>query len=189
MIYACATVPEQEAAERAGLRASLVGLRGTNGLPQGQLVSFGLAGALREGLECGTVLDAIRVVDEEGRELWSGAGLGVPGARRATMLAAERVIDDPDERRLAFERSGADAADLESGPIARTGRMAGCLRVVSDTPSRQLSGICDAVRPDGPVSWGGIARGFVRQPFGFGRAALDGMHALRVLRRAAGSLA
>ena len=40
MIYACATAPEHEAAERAGLQASLIGLRGMNGLPQGKLVSF-----------------------------------------------------------------------------------------------------------------------------------------------------
>ena len=131
MIYACATAPEQEAAQRAGLESSLIGLRGMNGLPQGRLVSFGLAGALRDGLPCGTVLDAVLVVDEDGRELWRGEGLGVPGAHPGTVLATDRIIDDPAERRLAFERTGADAADLESGPIARTGRMTGCLRVVS----------------------------------------------------------
>src|SRR5919108_730365 len=63
---------------RAGLGTALVGLRGVNGVPEGALVSFGLAGAL-DGLPRGTVLDATRVVDERGELLWEGEPLGVPG--------------------------------------------------------------------------------------------------------------
>lgn len=187
-MLACATAPEQEAGERAGLPTALVGLSGMNGFPDAPLVSFGLAGALRDDLPCGTVLDAVRVVDEAGAVLWSGEPLGVPGARPATMLAAERIVDDPAERRRLAQATGADAADLESGPIARTGRMAGALRVVSDTPSRTLHGVCGAVKPEGPLHWPGLVSGFVRSPVGFARAAADGRRALRELRRAAGML-
>jgi len=189
LTLACATALEQEAGERAGLATSLVGLRGVNGLPQGRLVSFGLAGALREDLPCGTVLDGVRVVDPDGRVLWQGEPLGIPDAVLATILAAPEVVDDPAERRRLAEATGADAVDLESGPIAETGRLAGCLRVVSDTPARGLSGICSAVKPEGPVSWTGLAVGFARSPFGFTRAAADGKRALRVLHRAAEALA
>ena len=187
-MLACATAPEQEAGERAGLETAIVGLRGMNGFPEAPLVSFGLAGALRDDLPCGTVLDAVRVVDERGEVLWTGTPLGIPGARPATMLATDRVVDDPAERRRLADATGADAADLESGPIARTGRMTGALRVVSDTPSRTLHGICDAVKPEGPLNWPGLARGFVRSPIGFTRAAADGRRALRILRGAADSL-
>jgi hypothetical protein len=174
---ACATTAEARAARRAGLQAALVGLRGVNGVPEGDVVSYGLAGAL-DGLPSGTVVDATRVVDETGAVLWEGEPLGVPGAVRGTILAAERVVDDPAERRALHERTGADAADLESGVLARSGRLRGVLRAVSDTPERGLHGICDAVKPEGPYDWAGIARGLARSPVGFVRAGLDGKRAL-----------
>ena len=84
------------------------------------MVSFGIAGALRDGLAIGTVLDATRVVDAEGTVLWEGRPLGVPGAEAATMLAADEIVDDPSERRRLHELTGADAVDMESGRLART---------------------------------------------------------------------
>jgi hypothetical protein len=183
LVLACATTAEERVARRAGLSTALVGLRGVNGVPEGEVVSYGLAGALN-GLPCGTVLDAVRVVDETGAVLWEGEPLGVPGAVRGTILASARVVDDPAERRELHERTGADAADLESGVLARSGRLRGVLRAVSDTPERGLHGICDAVRPEGPYDWAGIARGLVRSPVGFVRAGLDGKRALDSLAAA-----
>ena len=180
---ACATTAEERAARRAGLATALVGLRGVNGVPDGDVVSYGLAGAL-DGLPRGTVLDAVRVVDETGAVLWEGEPLGVPGAVRGTILATERVVDDPAERRELHERTGADAVDLESGVLARSGRLCGVLRAVSDTPERGLNGICDAVKPEGPYDWAGIARGLARSPVGFVRAGLDGKRALDSLAAA-----
>ena len=183
VILACATTAEERAARRAGLPTALVGLRGVNGLPEGEVVSFGLAGAL-DGLPTGTVVDAVRVVDETGAVLWEGEPLGVPGAVRGTILATERVVDDPAERRGLHERTGADAVDLESGVLARSGRLRGVVRAVSDTPERGLHGICDAVKPEGPYDWAGIARGLARSPVGFVRAGLDGKRALDSLAAA-----
>jgi adenosylhomocysteine nucleosidase len=183
LIAACATTAEERAARRAGLPTALVGLRGVNGLPEGEVVSFGLAGAL-DGLSTGTVIDAVRVVDESGAVLWEGEPLGVPGAVRGTILATERIVDDPAERRELHERTGADAVDLESGVLARSGRLRGVLRAVSDTPERGLHGICDAVKPEGPYDWAGIARGLSRSPLGFLRAGLDGKRALDSLAAA-----
>jgi len=184
-VLACATTAELRAARRAGARAALVGLGAVNGVPDGPLVSFGLAGALRDDLPSGTVLDATRVVDGEGAVLWQGEPLGVEGARPATILAADEVVDDPDERRRLHERTGADAADLESGPLARTGRMRGVLRAVSDTPDRTLHGICAAVKPEGAYDWPGLVRAFAREPRGFSRAAADAKRALDRLGAAA----
>jgi adenosylhomocysteine nucleosidase len=161
---ACATVAELRAARRGRARAALVGLGAANGLPDGPLVSFGLAGALRDGLPAGTVLDATRVVDGEGAVLWEGEPLGIAGARRATILAADAIVDAADERRGLHERTGADAADLESGPLARTGRLRGVLRVVSDTPERPLGALAGGVRRDGRYRWRGVLRGVVRSP-------------------------
>jgi hypothetical protein len=176
--FACATGAEQRAARRAGARAALVGLSAANGVPDGPLVSFGLAGALHDDLPSGTVLDATCVVDSSGGVLWRGEPLGVPGARRVTMLAADEVVDDPVARRRLHERTGADAADLESGALARSGRLRGVLRAVSDTPARPLNGIAAAVKADGAYDWAGLARAFAREPRGFARAAGDARRAL-----------
>ena len=185
MTLACATAAELRVARRAGARSALVGLGARSGVPEGPVVSFGLAGALRDGLAPGTVVDATRVVDIEGTVLWEGGPLGVPGAEPATILAAEAIVDDPAERRRLYERTGADAADLESGPLARSGRLQGVLRAVSDTPSRPLDGIAGGVKADGAYDWPGLARAFARSPRGFVRAATDARCALGRLGDAA----
>jgi adenosylhomocysteine nucleosidase len=189
MIFACATTPERRAARRAGLETVLVGLGARRGVPEGRVVSFGLAGGLTDELESGTVIDATRVVDEGGAVLWEGEPLGVAGALRGTMLAATRIIDDPDERRRLHGATGADAVDLESGPLARSGRLVGCLRVVSDTPARRLQGIEASVRPDGKVECSGLTRAFVRSPRGVVQAIGDARRAIRTLRTVAEGLA
>jgi hypothetical protein len=180
LILACATTAEARAGKRAGLRVALIGLGGVNGVPVEPVVSFGLAGAL-DGLQTGAVIDAVRVVDEEGRTIWDGPGLGVPGAIQGTILASDRVIDDPAERARLHKETAADAVDLESGVLARNGQLVGVLRAVSDTPERQLHGICSAVTPAGRYDWRGTVRAFARAPLGFVRAATDGMRALGVL--------
>ena len=176
--FACATTAERRVARRAGARPALVGLGAANGVPEGPVISFGLAGALRDGLLSGTVLDATRVVDPHGAVLWEGGPLGVDGAQAVTMLAADEVVDDPAERRRLHELTGADAVDLESGPLARSGRLQGVLRAVSDTPERQLNGISDSVSATGAYDWPGLARAFARRPRGFVRAAADAKRAL-----------
>jgi adenosylhomocysteine nucleosidase len=183
--FACATVAEQRAARSAGVRSALVGLGAHNGVPAGPMVSFGLAGALRDDLAPGTVVDATRVVDVEGTVLWDDGPLGVPGARPVTMLATDTIVDDPAERRRLHERTGADAADLESGPLARSGRLQGVLRAVSDTPARPLDGIVAGVKDDGGYDWPALARAFAGSPRAFIRSAADARRALRELREAA----
>ena len=171
---------EERIARRLG-RTALVGLGASRGVPDGRLVSFGIAGSLRDDLPVGTVIDATRVVDETGAVLWEGGPLGALSARTGTILGASRIVDDPGERARLHERTGAEAVDMESGPLARSGRLVGCLRAVSDTPERRLHGICNAVTPQGGYDWFGIAKSFARAPRGFSRAAADGKCALDAL--------
>jgi len=183
LTLACATTAELRAARRAGRHSALIGLGAANGVPDGPLVSFGLAGSLRDDLPVGTVLDATRVVAADGAVLWEGEGLRVPGGQPATILAAERIVDSADERRGAHARTGADAVDLESGPLARSGRLRGVLRVVSDTPEQPLGALAGAVKRDGRNDWLGVARGVARSP----RAALNAARAVNRLGAAARS--
>jgi Phosphorylase superfamily len=181
LTFGCAMGVEERIAWRFGPTVRL-GLGAANGIPQaGRLVSFGIAGALRPGLDVGTVIDATRVVDEDGEVLWEGGPLGVSPAQTGTILGASRIIDHPEERERLHRASGADAVDMESGPLARSGRLAGCIRAISDTPDRELAGLAEGIKPNGDTDYVGLLRGFMRAPRGTARAARDARRALQSL--------
>ena len=106
--------------------------------------------------------------------LWEGAPLGVPGARTATILAVDAVVDDPGERRRLHERTGADAADMES----RRARPGG--------PARRLPARRSPTRPTGRSARSPSvldADGRLR-PAGVARALVDAApHGPRARRR------
>ena len=182
LTFACATAAEQRVARRAGLRAVRIGLGGSAGLPDGALVSFGLAGALHDGLRIGELLDATRIVDAAGATLWEGAPLGVTGARQATMLASDVLVYDASVRQQLRESSGADAVDMESGVLAASGRLAGVVRAISDIPASAVEGVDGTVHADGRADvlgllrWVAVRRGDAVRSM---RDALRALHALQ----------
>jgi adenosylhomocysteine nucleosidase len=184
LIFACALPAERRIASRLG-ETALMGMAVCHGVPEGRLVSFGVAGALRSDLAIGTVFDATRVVDENGTVLWEGGPLGIRNARVGTILSASRIVDDPNERARLYEETGADAVDMESGILARTGRLAGVIRAISDTPTRQLGPLAQAFKPTGDIDVVRLARAFARSPRETTRAARDATRALRALRSVA----
>ncbi|HET8527892.1 MAG TPA: hypothetical protein VFL60_03205 [Gaiellaceae bacterium] len=182
LTFCAATTAEERAARRVGLPAVRVGVRAANGVPQGRLVSFGLAGALREGLAVGDVLDATRVVDERGATLWEGPGLGV--GKDATVLGSDRLVHDASERARLHAASGADAVDMESGVLARSGRLAGVLRVVSDDVHSLIEGVDRTVHPDGRTDVAGLLRWVAAKRADAVRSMRDAVRALRALEKA-----
>ena len=184
LTFACATAAEERVARRGGLRAVRIGLGGAAGLPDGMLVSFGLAGGLDDGLRVGDVLDATHVVDEFGVTVWEGGPLGVRGARAATVLASDMLVQDAAERRRLRASSGADAVDMESGVLAASGRLAGVLRAISDVPGSPIEGIDTAVRPDGRTDLVGLLRWLARRRRDALRSMRDAVVALRSLEKA-----
>jgi hypothetical protein len=189
LTLACALEVEERAARRGGARAARVGLGASLGLPEGPIASFGLAGALVPELEPGALVTATRVVDEGGTVLWEGEALPVPGATLAVVCAASRVVDVPSDRALLAERCGAVAVDMESGRLAASGRLAGVVRAISDTPKRPVGRLARASTPDGGVAWRMVAKAVLTEPLKAARAALDARRALASLERAASSLA
>jgi hypothetical protein len=185
---ACALAVEEDAAVSGGATAARVGLRAALPLPEGRLVSFGLAGALVPGLAPGTLLTARRVVDAEGTVLWEDEPLRVPGALTAVVCDAGRVIDDPGERGELAGRTGAVAADTESATLAATGRLAGVVRAISDTPERPVGLLAHAAVADGGTDWRAVARAFASEPRSTMRTALGARRALDSLRHAATTL-
>ena len=184
LTFACAMTVEERIARRLG-RTAVVGLGASKGVPEGRLVSFGIAGALSGELAVGTVIYATRVVDVGGAVLWEGEPLGASPARTGTILGASRIVDDPAERARLHAATGADAVDMESGALARSGRLVGCLRAISDTPTHRLGGVAQGATPDGGVDVVGFLRGFVREPAVTMRAARGARRALRSLEKVA----
>ena len=188
LTFACATAAEERVARRAGLDAARIGVGGVAGLPAGRLVSFGLAGALHDGLAIGDVLDATRVVDPAGATLWEGEALGVPGARAGTLVASRVLVADAGERQRLREASGADAVDMESGVLAASGRLAGCVRAISDGPASSIEGVDTTVHPDGRTDVLGLLRWVAANRGSAIRSMRDALAALRTLRHAAEGL-
>jgi nucleoside phosphorylase len=189
MTLACALHVEERAARRAGAAAVRVGLGARLGLPEGRLVSFGLAGALVLGLPPGTLLTARRVVDADGTVLWEDEPLRVPGALTAVVCDAGRIVDDPVERRELAERTGAVAVDTESAALAATGRLAGVVRAVSDTPGQPAGRLAHGATPDGATDWRVVGRALVSEPAATIGTARAASRALASLRHAATVLA
>ena len=180
---------EERAARRAGVRTARVGIGAAASPPDGRLVSFGLCGALVDGLLPGTLLTATRVVDERGCPLWEGEPLRVAGALPAVICGAARIVEHPTERAALGERAGAVAVDMESGALARTGRLVGAVRAVSDAPELPLGRLAYAARRSGDVAWGEVARSLLAEPRASVRSARAARVALASLERAAAALA
>jgi hypothetical protein len=183
LTFACATSAEERVARRAGLNAVRVGLGVANGVPEGRLVSFGVAGSLGE-LAVGEVLDATRVVDETGATLWEGPGLGVRGARSGVLLGGDVLVHDAAERDQLRAASGADAVDMESGKLARSGRLAGVVRAISDDASSVVEGLDTTVHTDGRTNVAGLLRWVATQRGDAIRSIRGALRALKALEEA-----
>ncbi len=183
LTFAVATTAEERVAKRLGLTTVRVGIGVANGVPEGKLVSFGLAGSLGE-LHVGDVLDATRVVDETGTTLWEGPGLGVRGARAGVVLGGGALVHGSAERARLREASGADAVDMESGALARSGRLAGVVRAISDDADSSLEGIDRTVHIDGRTNVAGLLRWGATRRGGAVRSMRDGLRALHALEEA-----
>ncbi|HEU5215629.1 MAG TPA: hypothetical protein VFU30_08815 [Gaiellaceae bacterium] len=183
LTFACATSAEERVARRLGLQAVRVGVCVANGVPEGRIVSFGLAGSLGE-LRVGEVLDATRVVDETGATLWEGPGLGLRGARAGVVLGGDVLVHDAAERERLREASGADAVDMESGVLARSGRLAGVLRAISDDAASAVEGVDRTVHADGRTNVGGLLRWIATRRGDAIRSIQGALKALRALEEA-----
>ena len=183
LTFACATSAEERVARRAGLNSVRVGLGVANGVPEGRLVSFGVAGSLG-ALQVGEVLDATRVVDETGATLWEGPGLGVRGARSGVLLGGDVLVHDAAERDQLRAASGADAVDMESGTLARSGRLAGVVRGISDDASSVVEGLDTTIHADGRTNVPGLLRWVATQRGDAVRSIRGALRALKALEEA-----
>jgi len=113
------------------------------------LVSFGVAGGLAPHLKPGDVILSTEVIGHGRRWRPSDAFHAemtslAPriGAVAGPVLGASDIVATEDDKRRAWERTGALAVDMESGIVARTAEAAGIpflvLRTIADPASREL---------------------------------------------------
>jgi hypothetical protein len=180
LTFACASPIEMRAAQKLG-KTALVGMNCRLGIPEGRTISYGFAGALRHDLGVAEIVDATRVIDIEGNVLWEGEPLGIKGAKTGTILGSDKMMHDPKDHLRLHEKFGADVIDMESHLYAKAGRLAGCIRIVSDTPAQPLGLLAKAMRPEGPVLYGKAVYAFIAAPVASARTVRGIRKAMRAM--------
>lgn len=170
------------------------------------VVSFGLAGGLDPVLRPGDAVVATYAVSDAetserlhpviGRVLLEGfSGAGV-AARHGAVFGVDAPVMTVAEKTLLRQRSGAVAVDMEShlaDAFARRHNLPfAIVRVIGDPAGRALPPLAGkAIKPDGGVDVGFVAKELARQPAQLGdliRAGLDARAAFSTLRRCGGLL-
>jgi hypothetical protein len=73
---------------------------------------------------------------------------------------------------------------MESGVLARSGRLAGVLRVVSDDMASAVEGVDETIKDDGRTDVAGLLRWVARRRGDALRSMKDAVIALKALERA-----
>jgi adenosylhomocysteine nucleosidase len=107
------------------------------------LVSFGLAGGLNSALQPGAVLVPESVIDDGDTYLCDPALVEwLGGANAKFVMSATQIAETAGDKQTLFERTEAEAIDLESGAVARVaaaGKLPfAVLRAVADPAQRNL---------------------------------------------------
>lgn len=139
------------------------------------VISFGVAGGLAPGLRPGSKLVARAIVTASGERYASDVGWSarlseaLGGVPVVELAGIDAPVRDPAMKRDLFTTTGAFAADMESHVAARIAAAHGlpfaAFRVVLDPCERRLPhAALAAMRPDGGIALGAIARSLLRDP-------------------------
>lgn len=127
-----------------------------------QLLSVGWAGALREDLKPGAIVQASTVRDLNTGEMMPALGKG------GLLLTASRVATREEKHRLARTYDGAVAVDMEAAALARMALAHGLLfraiKAISDTAEEDLPDMNPFVRRNGSFATGRFIAKVATQP-------------------------
>ncbi len=131
-----------------------------------RLVSFGLAGGLAPGLAAGAILVPERVMDGAGQVWLADPVLSARlGVAHGTLLAVPHIVATAAAKTALWQQTGAMAADIESGSVARAGLGFAVLRVVCDPAERDLPpAALTALDAAGRIKPGALVRSLARRP-------------------------
>ena len=159
-------------------------------------ISFGIAAALSPDLHTGDIVIGTAVVTSRGRITTDTAwrqrlSARLPMAKLALVAGADSVLMGRDAKAALFAETGADAADMESGPTSRLALARNlpfaCLRVISDEASQAFPpAAAVALNRDGGVNLSAVCRSIWAEPHQLAalmQAAKDSRAALKSLLR------
>ena len=138
------------------------------------LISFGIAGALRPGLEPGTCIIATAVLSDAQKfapdEAWSNRlSIAIPEARRGVVFGSSQAVGEVGAKAALCQTTGADIVDMESPVVARIAaehRLPfAVLRVVADSSAQRLPpAAVNGMKPDGTPDIAAVLKSLVSQP-------------------------
>ncbi|HVS84052.1 MAG TPA: hypothetical protein VHD91_00305, partial [Gaiellaceae bacterium] len=104
--------------------------------------------------------------------------------RPGTVLGGDVLVHDAAERARLRAATGADAVDMESATLARSGRLAGVVRAISDDSASAVEGVDATVHPDGRTDVAGLLRWVAIRRGDALRSMRGALRALRALEQA-----
>ncbi len=156
------------------------------------VISFGVAGALVDGLQPGALVVADAVVDGSIRypvdTAWSDAiARRLPGAHRLVLAGSGTIVAGVADKVALHSATGAGAVDMESHVAATSAARHGLpfvvLRAIADPADRSLPpAALIAMNAKGGVDLRGVLGSLARDPFQLPRLLRIGLDAQRALR-------
>ena len=129
------------------------------------IISAGICGGLRGGLETGDVVVPAVVGRADGRE-WRCAAIGMAQAGR--LLTTEALVCDPADKRRLHEAHQADILDMEAAAVAEVCRARGvpfaAVKSVCDPVEVPLPRELTTIAPDGRVRFSRLIGSMLRRP-------------------------
>lgn len=158
---------------RERIVATLEAAAGRRRRPPRMVILAGCAGALTD-VPLNHAAPITRVVSESGQSWTPTRTDPHPTGPAATLLAVDRLIDQPSEKRALHARTGASLVDMESHALAewceRRGWPWAVARGVSDGPDHRVPGIVLSwLNPDGTSRAGKAAADLAIRPWLWGQ--------------------
>ena len=174
--YLFALQRETRGIRRAGVRIEVIGMgldaarANTERLlcdspPPSLIVSVGICGGLRDGLNVGDLVVPCEVVTAD-RQLWKCEPIALPATGR--LLSVNRLVSSVEEKRRLHVEHAADIVDMEAASIAaicaERGIPFAAIKAISDTASESLPTELEQIAPNGHVRIGQLLRAMGKRP-------------------------
>ncbi len=174
--YLFALQRETRGIRRAGVRIEVIGMgldaarANTERLlcdspPPSLIVSVGICGGLRDGLNVGDLVVPCEVVTAD-RQLWKCEPIALPATGR--LLSVNRLVSSVEEKRRLHVEHAADIVDMEAASIAvicaERGIPFAAIKAISDTASESLPTELEQIAPNGHVRIGQLLLAMGKRP-------------------------
>jgi len=133
--------------------------------PPSRIVSVGICGGLREGLNVGGLVVPCEVVTVD-RQLWKCEPIALPATGR--LLSVNRILSSVEEKRKLHIEHAADIVDMEAASIAalcaERNIPFAAIKAISDTASESLPIELEQIAPHGHVRIGKLLLTMGKRP-------------------------